>query len=296
MKLKFLLYAAGATVALYLPYSGQAQHIQHELVRALTEENISLLMDHYADDAVLMPEYHQALYNKNEIRHYYEARFMASNTSGHTRIPYSTEELGDYRIETGTFAYTFQLTGKAPFAYRGKYIIVWRTDQHTNPKIISEIWGSVDYIERSILSFSTIKNTHYRLAPEPVVETPEAKQIHDRNAFISRCVKTRDGATLADTYSNDAIYMPYYSPMLIGKEKITAYYLEHENPAVTIDSVQIKASRILISGAYAIVDGRYGVKWRSGNDSGLVTGKSINIWKRKEDGVFMLYRQMSNHD
>jgi hypothetical protein len=61
MKLKFLRYVAGATVALCLSCSGQAQHIQHELVRALTEENIPLLMDHYADDAVLMPEYQSLL-------------------------------------------------------------------------------------------------------------------------------------------------------------------------------------------------------------------------------------------
>ena len=43
-------------------------------------------------------------------------------------------------------------------------------------------------------------------------------------------------------------------------------------------------------------EGRYRVAWRAGGDSGVVEGKSLNLWKRGEDGEWRLFRQAVNHD
>lgn len=285
------------TISLLLTCAGRGfSQGNHEFIKATTTENISLLMEQYAPDAVCMPEYHNALYGKKDIQRYYETRFKASTITEYTRTLHDSHQAGKYVIESGTFSYTYTLTGKAPLAYTGKYLIVWKENKKHELKIVSEIWGSDSYLERTSLIFPENNARAYKTVPAVNIRTDVEKQITDRNMLISDCVKARDGATLATTYEEDAIYMPYYSPMLIGKEKITQYYLEHEDPAVKIDSVAIRFSRVQQAGDYAIVDGYYGVKWQSGDNAGIVTGKSINIWRRNKEGVFMLYRQMTNHD
>lgn len=278
------------------PDHSYSQEVNQEMIKAITSKDISLLMDLYAPDAVSMPEYHSALYGKKNIQRYYEARFKASTVTDYTRTTHDSKPLGDYVVETGTYSYTYTLTGKAPLAYTGKYLIVWRANKEKELKIISEIWGSDTYLERASLAFPESNTSAYPPSPDLKIKTDTEKQITERNTFVSDGVKARDGVKISTVYEEDAMYLPYYSPMLIGKDQITEYYLKHEDPAVTIDSVQIKASRILVSGNYAFVDGYYGVKWRAGENSGIVTGKSINIWRRNKQGVYMLYRQMTNHD
>ncbi len=86
--------------------------------------------------------------------------------------------------------------------------------------------------------------------------------------------------------------------MLVGIEKVKAYFIEHEKPGdVQIASLQINTSKIIDMGNFVLEHGYYRIAGNSGNNaSWVVTGKSINLWKRDEKGTLLLYRQMVNHD
>ncbi|MFT3822622.1 MAG: nuclear transport factor 2 family protein [Chitinophagaceae bacterium] len=262
--------------------------------KALQQKDLPALMQYYNAAAVCMPEYHTALYNKPAVESYYKTWLSNITVQDHHRTIYEVQRINNYLIETGTFASRFTPTGKAPFLYEGKYIVIWQIGKNDALTRLSEIWGSSQYIDRAQLDF-TGKDRIIR-TPNPRIETTLSNELDKRNELICQSVSKRDGATLATTYTHDAVYMPYYSPMLVGIDKIRPYYIEHENPGVTIDSISIKASSVIKADSLLLVNAYYVVKWRAGNDQGTVTGKSINVWKRGTDGILMLYRQMVNHD
>ena len=126
-----------------------------------------------------------------------------------------------------------------------------------------------------------------------------AEEIRGRNAIIGKLVTERKGGEHADLFLPDAIYMTYYTPMLVGIDNIRRYFIEHERPGeVAIDSLALSTGNIypMDGGDLQLEQGFYVVDWRAGGDSGTVRGKSLNLWKRNQDGTLMLYRQAVNHD
>ena len=65
-----------------------------------------------------------------------------------------------------------------------------------------------------------------------------------------------------------------------------------------IESLMLSTGNItpMDDGKLQLEQGFYRVGWRAGSDSGTVAGKSLNLWKRDQDGTLMLYRQAVNHD
>jgi ketosteroid isomerase-like protein len=132
------------------------------------------------------------------------------------------------------------------------------------------------------------------LTKPPVNATTHAIKLLDDQ--IAELVIQRRGKDFAKYYTDDAIYMPYYMPMKIGKAAIDAYYQEHEDPNTGIDDVYIRASRIIDIAHFVIVDGYYKVDWRGASAHGTVTGKNISVWRRDHSGHLLLFRQMAVHD
>lgn len=82
-------------------------------------------------------------------------------------------------------------------------------------------------------------------------------------------------------------------------ENIKPYFEEHEKPnGVSIDSISIKAGKMIPINNFVIEYGYYyvDVSWDNKKGRAIVTGKSTNVWKRDENGVLMLFRQMVNHN
>lgn len=95
----------------------------------------------------------------------------------------------------------------------------------------------------------------------------------------------------------DAMYLTYYTPILSGEKEITDYFTEHEKPGtLRIEQISIETSNIIFAREAIVEFGFYNVDWRDGESSGNVKGKSINVWKKNNDGELLLFRQMVNHD
>ncbi|MGN6421517.1 MAG: YybH family protein [Pseudobacter sp.] len=277
-------------------YQKKVEHLNLQFARALEKEDVQAIIQYYAADATSMPEYHSTLYNVTAIASYYKRWLSATKDNRYQRSIYSIKIIDGYLLESGTFTHDFTQTGHQPFHYSGKYIHVWRIDKKQALTLVSEIWGSASWFDRSSMPLSSDTAAPVQIIPVKPAEKLLADSIIDNNAEVARLVKERNGPAFSAFYTDDAIYMPYYTPMVIGKDSIHSYYVKHEDPAVTIDDVQINISRILPAGDFTLVNGFYNVKWRAGGNSGLVTGKSINIWKREKDGKLRLYWQMTNHD
>jgi ketosteroid isomerase-like protein len=252
-------------------------------------------MKYYTQESICFAEYHTPIYGHADIQKYFENWFQTMKINQCSREIYELIPLRNMLIETGTFSMMLSEKGKPPFHYKGKYMGIWNTESE-RPTLISEIWGADEYIDRALVVFQKHENTQVQKISVPAISSKLQKELEGRNHMIGKTVKERDGLMRAAFFTDDAIFMPYFKPMLIGMEQIRSYVLESYNNAVSIDSVHISAGKILEMDTLVLEHGQYSVQWHDAKNSGIVTGKSINLWKRGADGKLMLYRQMVNHD
>lgn len=272
--------------------------INNQLATAFLNKDINTIVKYYDDkEPVCMPEYHKALYTKEDIKSYYQQWLNNVTINSYKRDIYEVQSIKDYLVEIGTFVNNLTHTNGDLLIYNGKYMNVWKIGKNDNLTLISEIWGANNAIDGS--NFSFIK-TQTNAIPKPKINAALANEVSKRNDRIAELVKKREGEKHAiEFFTKDAIYLTYDTPMLIGMDNIKPYFTEHEKPnGVSIDSLSIKASRIIPLGNFVLEYGYYyvNVSWDNKKGHAIVTGKSTNLWKRDENGILMLYRQMVNHD
>ncbi|WP_128414762.1 DUF4440 domain-containing protein [Flavobacterium sp. Root186] len=261
--------------------------------------NDSNVIVQYYDDAapVCMPEYHKALYTKEDIKSYYQQWLTNFKINAYKRDIFEVQLLDNYGIEIGIFNIDEVNDKGSALVYDGKYLNVWKIEKDGKLTLISEIWGANKPIEGT--NFASIK-TNESDTPKPAVKKALESEVNKRNERIAELVTKREGEKHAvEFFTKDAIYLTYDTPMFIGLENIKPYFVEHEKPnGVSIDSISIKASRIIPVKNFVIEYGYYyvDVSWDNKKGRAIVTGKSINLWKRDENGILMLYRQMVNHN
>jgi ketosteroid isomerase-like protein len=278
-------------------FKRQIETINNQISKAYKDQDEKIIVSFFGVDATCMPEYHKALYRKEDISKYFQRWFASTKSNTYSRNIVEVQNTQDYIIETGTFTNEFVNTNNISFVYKGKYIRFWKIEKNNKLTIISDIWGADDYLDRT--KFPVIENIGTDVLPAYLAKTKIENEIGKRNQYITALVVARNGEAHSWIFAKDAVYMPYYKPMLIGFDNVKAYFIEHEKAGdVNIDSLQIKTSKVIEIGNVVFEQGYYGVKWRAidNTSQGVVTGKSINIWKRDRKGTLMLYRQMVNHD
>lgn len=285
---------------LYVPaqesnFRQQLESINAELATAFRNKDAKTVMKYYDDQSVCMPEYHITLFNTTDIKRYFQQWLSVVKSSTYQRTIHEVLSFPGYLIETGTFTDTVIKTSNDTFTYAGKYMRHWKIQDNKKLVIYSDIWGGSSFTERSKFPL-TGSEEPVKISPYNTGTNIE-KEVKQRNRLIAELVTQRKGGEHAMLFTNDAIYMTYYTPMLIGMENIRAYFVDHEKPGdVTIDSIRINTGRTTGMGDFVLEHGYYGVRWSAGGNTGVVTGKSLNLWKRNEKGVLMMYRQMVNHN
>lgn len=263
---------------------------------ALISHNVQLITGLYSEDAVLMPEHSRLCPGKNAIKEYYTLWLDSVTVTSYKRTISELQDLGGQFLELGSFTETFKRKGNAPYTYTGKYMALWKKSKIEPGALkVAELWGSNTTFERSVLPEIVTATPDYNYNIDKKME----KEVQLRNTIISTLVRERKGAEHALLFLPDAVYMTYYTPPLMGKEPITAYFTEHEKPGeVIIDKIDLRNGNVygLSSNNIVVEHGFYNVDYRAGQYSGTVSGKSINIWKRDKNGTLMLYRQAVNHD
>jgi len=126
-------------------------------------------------------------------------------------------------------------------------------------------------------------------------ETEWEKKIEERRKIVYKEIFTGNAEEQLTSYLNDAVYMTYYDPPFIGKDKISDYFKEHYNPNFGMDSLQTKTVKVIDMGDYALNFQQYYVGWADKNKEYFIKGKNLTLYKAMKTGPIMIYRQMVNH-
>lgn len=261
--------------------------------QAIRSKDPAQIASFYSPGAVCMPEFHTAIEGLASIQAYFSSWTKNIRSATYTSYTKDLVRTKNAMIETGNFIDTIVKISGDTLIYPGKYMRHWATTASGEWKIVSEIWGAVQYVDRSLFPYTgesrPIQGHGSQYTNLYIVK---------RNALITKLVKERKGIEHAKLFTNDAIYMPYYMPMMTGIDQVTGYFTEHEKPGdVTIDSLNIVSGKMFAIDDMILEQGFYGVRWIANDKStGVVTGKSLNLWKKNEQGEWMLHRQMVNHN
>ncbi len=296
--MKWLLYGL-----LALPGLASAEDITKRLDRANAgvaaawrAGDADALKAYYAADAVLMPEHSAVRRDREEVGDYYAALFRALRVETYRRTSHDVVVYGDQAVQTGNYELAFAADAAPRTAFKGKFMALWDLRQG-EPKLACELWGSDAPFERA--KWPEISAPSRPGARQLKQDAHLLTEVTARNALIGKLVKERRGAEHAELFLPDAIYLTYYTPMLVGIDQIREYFIGHERPGeVAIDSLELSSGNLhqLRGEDVVLEEGFYRVAWRAGSDQGVVRGKSLNLWKRDDAGVLRLFRQAVNHD
>lgn len=272
----------------------QIEEYNSSFATAFTDGNINDLTEVYTNLSILMPEHSRQRTGKDFIADFYKQWLSQSRITSYKKSILEIQDFGNYILEIGNFTEVLDYKDYKPFEYTGKYMVLWKKDSKSMT-IAAEIWGSDTYLEDRFIP--QIDDSMILPTEEYFSSDKLTKEVKAGNSKIKELVHKRLGEEHAKMFMPDAMYLTYYTPILSGKNEITAYFKEHEKPgSLVIEKISIQTSGIIDAKKAIIEFGFYSVDWRDGDSNGNVKGKSINVWKRNDKGELMLFRQMVNHD
>lgn len=97
------------------------------------------------DDVVFMPPGEEPARGKAAVGAWFDAAIAESTTVSLELPEREVVVVGDWGIESGSFAWTLSSAGGGePFVDRGSFVTIWRRDSSGQWKVASDIWNSSD--------------------------------------------------------------------------------------------------------------------------------------------------------
>ena len=275
----------------------QIEEYNSSFANAFVKGSKDDLVKAYTDQSIFMPEHSRQRLGTKTILDFYKQWLTQAKITSYERKILEMQDFGNYLLEIGTFDENLTINEQNSFSYSGKYSVLWKKPSKRGQPltIAAEIWGSSSYFDDK--NIPDIDDSSVPQTEEYSVSDKLASEVRERNNTIKKLVQDRQGAEHAKMFMPDAMYLTYYTPILSGEKEITDYFTEHEKPGtLSIDKISILTSGIIYARTAIIEFGFYHVDWRDGASNGNVRGKSINVWKKDNNGELLLFRQMVNHD
>ncbi len=123
-------------------------------------------------------------------------------------------------------------------------------------------------------------------------------QIKKLNAQMTDAMMTGDYEKNLAMYSEDAISLPSYEPMLVGIEAIRKSSVANANSGMKIKSFDIEIDEIIMSGDLIVEIGTYDMSMEMpGMDDEIKdNGKYMTVWEKQKDGSLKVKADTWNTD
>jgi ketosteroid isomerase-like protein len=276
----------------------EIQRRNADISAAWLNGDVERRMVHYTADSISNPDYQPRLFGLDAIARYYRVLASRQRVGAHAFRTTEILPLGEENVlELGRFelAYTLLADG-ASHRHQGRYAHLWRREPDGSLKLKAEVWGYFERIENPASHSLGEREAAGRAAPpgDPVVEA----ELGRLNVLDAEAVKTHDAAAKIARYADDAIYMPYADTPKVGIDEIRAHLVRYteQGRGVTFESVRVWNEGFEALDRYVVEYPKFEVRWRNGQDSGIVSGGGLRLWRRQADGSLKMFRQIATHD
>jgi len=289
---------AGNDISVAQNISQAIDKANRSLERNLLEGNLTTVIELYADNAILMPEYQPTLNGVDKIRSYFETlddRRKIVNLSSQSEEMIG---LGKYVIDIGSFKTNIEWLNDQdvePKSYSGKYWRIWNIETETQLKLVGEAFGFYKNIENP-QQWVTDMNTWHDASPTGFKASDASLELKAYHALGREGVQHKNGDLRSSLYAPDAIFYPFANTPKKGIEVLKPYLIEYSSNSAYIDSVQTHTHDVIYFDNYLLEFTKFAVAWTYEETTDQANGKGIKIRKRMDNGELLIYRTIGMHN
>lgn len=255
-------------------------------------------MDFYSDSVRLMPAFQPTILGKENTGRYYSAWVRRFRVQSYSRETMEVLDLGQSIVETGKFSVTVSTAASnVSQTLEGKYMTIWLKESG-NVSLFTDAWNYNSYYGdfHQHLKFDEVPSVIVAFGTQSPVDDPVSFELAALNQLHGVTVSQGDANRWSQFYAEDVVLMPNFFPPLTGRTAVDGYINTHVKELPIFEKLDIRNDRIDALGDFMIEYASHIAHWRSGEFSGVSTGKDLRIWKRQPDCSLKMIRQIGMYD
>jgi len=261
-----------------------------------TKMDFSNVKEYYSDSIRIMPEFQKTILSHENAEKYYNAFFNRFKIKSYTRNVGEILDLDSRFMEIGTFDMSMSDSTET-YKLKGKYANIWKKDSTGNLKLFTEAWNYDHNVEfEQKLKFNNVPSIRMALEAHISITDNISFELAGLNALMEKIISQKDGNLWTKFYDDNGKSLHSFKPMIIGREKLDKYYLEHAKELPVFEKLDIRTDKIEELSGYVLEYATAIANWRVNEYSGVSTSKNIRLWKRQPNGSLKIYRLIAMYD
>jgi ketosteroid isomerase-like protein len=124
------------------------------------------------------------------------------------------------------------------------------------------------------------------------------EQINQWNDEFVKATMNNDREKLLSFYADDAISLPSYSPMIIGKDSLEAEMMSEDTSSSKITSFNLTSKKLISSGDLLVDIGTYNmtISMQGADEPIQDHGKYLTMYEKQTDGTWKIKAETWNSD
>jgi ketosteroid isomerase-like protein len=264
--------------------------------KSMLTENIQSITDRYSENIRLMPEFQKTVLGKKNMMLYYTAFFNRFDIQQYNRDTIEILDLGQRIVELGYFTMHIK-SSSAQHELKGKYQNIWEKLPDGKLMLITEAWNYnhwVDFADQ--LRFDNLPAVHMAMQAHLPINNYLTFELAGLNCLMEKTISQGDARIWSQFFTDDAMFIYSFNVIYKGKKQLDEYLEKHVKELPVFEKLDIRNDKIDESNNYVIEYATHIANWRSGDSSGISTGKNIRIWRREPTGSLKIFRQMAMYD
>ncbi|MGX5816880.1 DUF4440 domain-containing protein [Chitinophaga lutea] len=272
------------------------QQFRQVYAAALTSAQPEKLAASFADSIRLMPESQWTVWTKENVLLYYQAFLRRFKVAEYRSEVLEVMDLGKMVIVFGTFSQTLvQSPNERRDTIHGKYTDIWRRESNGQLNLVTQAWNYSHPVAIQ-LSFPDVPAVNMAYQQHLPVKDPLSFELAAYNSFQEGIISEHDGGRWKQFYTDDFLFLYSNHPPVKGRQEIDAFLDDHVKHLPVFEKLDIRTDRIEDLDGYVIEYASHIAIVRSGDWSGVVTGKNIYVWRREKSGVLRICRGVAMYD
>ncbi|MEI9920135.1 MAG: nuclear transport factor 2 family protein [Bacteroidota bacterium] len=264
--------------------------------RSMIEKNPGLLSVYYSSTIRLMPEFQKTIVGKNNALLFQRLFCDRFEVKEYERTEVEIHDLKSKVLEIGMFTMKVKLMNTI-HNITGKYFNIW--DKSTGGTLLleTEAWNynhKIDFGDQ--LKFNEVPVVDVAMASHVPINDNISFELAALNSFIEAIVSSHDPKLWLQLYTDDGMFCYSGNPIKKGKKDLGEFFIEHCKDLPVFEKLSVRNDHIDHLGEFIIEYASHVAVIRSGDFSGVFTGKDLAIWRREKDGSLKIFRHIGMYD
>ncbi len=280
-------------------FENQIRQFNIAFTKAMTDGDTAQCLSFFDENIRLMSPFNPTIMDKVGTDTYYKAFLDRFDVKKYERHTLNIETIEENRaIEIGNFQMqvVMKINGES-HELIGKYLNVWGLKDN-KPKLMTSIWNfDENYGQfQQFLKFEGLPGIITAFQTQPPVDNPLLFELTALNLLHGAAVAQHDSFRWEQFYTKNTKLLPNYHAMCKGTTQVNDYIEAHVKELPVFEKLDIRNDKVEIVGSYIFEYASHVANWRTGEYSGVSTGKNLRIWKRQDDCSLKIVYHVSAYD